>query len=224
MTYTVVPATGTSNQIVQLDATPPVRVTNAGRLVTIVGSGLADVNMATTHYLPLIRIPTNALLVKLELSLDTAPSTSLTGSVGLAFSDGNDGTPNALKSTHKLSAGTCNIFSQSFFLYQTDVTAYVALWKDITFGNYTGNSVADGFYVPSASDLPLWKATQGSLRGVSKLGAATSGAAPGAFTSGVSDPGGFFDICWFATTTGVNTSAVTVNLRATYVESTGAVY
>lgn len=221
MTYTVVPATGTANQIVQLDATPPVRLSAgaSGRLQTIVGSGLADINMATTHYLPLIRIPTNAVVHKLEICCDTAPTTSLTGSVGLAFSDGNDGTPNALKSTHKLSGGTCNIFSQSFFFYAAAITAYVGLWTDITFQNYTGNSAADGFYVPSASNLPLWQATQGSLNGVSKLGAATSGAAPGAFTSGVSDPGGFFDICFFSTTTGVNTAAVTVNLRCTYLET-----
>lgn len=227
MSYTVVPANGTANQIVKLDSNPPVRLTGVGRTVTIVGSALAPINMPTTNFLPLVRVNTSVLVQKVEICLDTAPSTSLTGSIGLTFSDaynkfpGGDGTSANLASTYALTGAAPSIVSQSFFFYQAAITSYVGLWTDVTFQNYTGNSVTDGFYVPSASKLPLWQATQGSLDGVGNLGKATSGASPGAFTSCTSDPGGFFDICWFETTTGVNTSAVTINLRVTYIE-TGA--
>lgn len=223
MTYTVVPANGTAQQIVKADANPPVRLTGGmGYSMEIVGSALAPINMPTTNFLPLIRVPTNCIVRKLEISLDTTPSTSLTGSVGLTFSDayatvpGGDGTPANLASTYKVSGATANIVSQSFFFYQAAITTYHGFWQDITFQNNTGNSVTDGFYVPSASFQPLWQALSvgSNINGNTNLGAATSGASPGAFSTCQTDPGGFFDICWFETTTGVNTSAVMISLRA----------
>jgi hypothetical protein len=220
MSYTVVPASGTGNQIVQLDSTPPVRLTagNGGQVKTFVitGSATAPVNMPTTNFLPIVRIPTNSVVHKVEIALDTAPSTSLTGSIGLTFSDAfnasppGDGTQGQYASTYALTSATPSIVSQSFFFYQAAITSYVGLWTDVTFQNYTGNSVTDGFYVPSASILPLWQAL------TTGIGKATSGASPGAFTSCATEPFGFFDVVWFETTTGVNTSAVKISLRVTY--------
>ena len=228
MAYTVVPANGTAQQIVKLDANPPVRLTGWGGVsATVIGSALAPINMPTTNFLPIIRVPTNCIVQKLEISLDTAPSTSLTGSIGLTFSDaynqfpGGDGTPANYASTYKVSGASPSIVSQSFFFYQAAITTYHGFWQDITFQNNTGNSVTDGFYVPSACNQPLWQALSvgSNINGNSNLGAATSGAAPGAFSSCQTDPGGFFDICWFETTTGVNTSAVMITLRASILVS-----
>lgn len=216
MAYTVVPASGTASQIVNLDATPPVRATagqagGAQRNLVIIGSATAPINMPTTNFLPLVRIPTNAVVRKVSLSLDTTPSTSLTGSLGLTFSDaynanGNgDGTPQQYASTYALTNAVPSIVSQSFFMFANAITTYHGFWQDVTFQNNTGNSVTDGFYVPSASGKPLWQAlTTGT-------GAATSGASPGAFTTCQNDPFGFFDVVFFETTTGVNTSAVVIS-------------
>jgi len=214
MAYTIVPASGTATALVNLDASPAVRPT-AGvngpvHPFTVVGTATAPINMPTTNFLPILRVPTNAGIEKLEISIDTAPSTSLTGSIGLVFSPANDGTPAAYQSAYALTGAAPSIVSQSFFFYAAAITSYVGLWTDITFQNHLGNSVTDGFYVPSSYGLPLWQAlTTGA-------GKATSGASPGAFTSCQSDPGGFFDIVYFETTTGVNTSACLVSLRATY--------
>lgn len=218
MAYTVIPASGTSPAIVSLGATPPVRTTAgqgaASSPIIISGFGLAPINMPTTNFLPLLRVPSNAIIKKLELMCDAAPSTSLTGSVGIVFSSVLDGTSPPNLSVYNGSSSVPAIVSQSFFLYQTAIQSYVGAWKDITFGNATGNSVTDGFYVMSASNQPLWQAlTAGGNGG---LGKASSGSAPSAFTSCVTDPYGFFDICWFETTTGVNTGAVMVGAQATY--------
>jgi hypothetical protein len=218
MAYTVVPASGRSTVITNLEATPAVRTT-AGQggscnAMVLTAFGVAPINMPTTNFLPLIRIPSNAIIHKLEICLDTAPSTSLTGAIGLCFSDTADGTPAALQSTYALTGAAPSIVSQSCFFYNAAITSYVGLWTDITFQNYTGNSVTDGFYVPSASVKPMWQAL--SAGGIGGLGKATSGASPGAFTSCASDPFGFFDITYFETTTGVNTSAVNIGLRCTF--------
>lgn len=219
MAYTVVPASGQSVAITNLGASPAVRNTagqgGAGKSFILQGYGLAPVNMATTNFLPLVRVPTNAIIQKVEIALDTAPSTSLTGSLGYTFSNANDGTPTGYQSTYATSSAVANIVSQSFHFYQAAITSYVGLWTDVTFQNYTGNSVTDGFYVPSAANKPLWQAmTAGG--NVANLGKATSGTGSSAFASCQTDPGGFMDLCWFETTTGINTSAVTINLRVTF--------
>jgi hypothetical protein len=218
MAYTVVPASGRSTAILNYGATPHLRpyAGEGGPAYEFVveGSGLAPINMPTTNFLPLVRIPSNAIIKRVELALDAAPSTSLTGSVGLVFSDTDDGTTQALRSTYATSGATPAIFSQSAFLYQTAITTYTAGFTDITFKNASGNSVTDGFYVPSASLKPIWQALNAGGQG--GLGAATSGAAPGAFTSGASDPGGYFDVTYFETTTGINTGTVWMTCRVTF--------
>jgi hypothetical protein len=225
MAYTVVPASGTSTAIVDLDASPAVRLTagqgGAGKQFVVEASALAPINMPTTDFLPMIRIPTNATVKKLEIALDTAPSTSLTGAIGLLFSAANDGTPQGYQSTYALTGAVPYFASQSFFFYNAAITSYTGLWTDITFQNYTGNSVTDGFYVPSACNQPLWQAMTkgGAVAGLGKatVDGANTGSSPGrAFAICQTDPGGFFDITYFETTTGVNTSAVTINLRCTY--------
>lgn len=212
MAYTIVPANGTANQIVQLDSTPPVRVTagatgGTNRLQVVIGTVTVPINMPTTNFLPLVRIPTNSIVKRVTLALDAAPSTSLTGSLGLTFSDAynasppGDGTPPQYASTYALTGAAPSIVSQSFFLQATAITGYTGKWNDVTFANFANSGAAtDGFYLPSAAGLPLWQAL------VTGAGAATAGASPGAFTSCTGgDPGGFFDVVWFETTTGVNT-------------------
>jgi hypothetical protein len=228
MAYTIVPASGRSTAIVNLEATPPVRASagmgGTARTVCIEGYGLAPINMPTTDFLPLVRVPSQAIIKKVEIALDTAPSTSLTGAIGLLFSDCNDGTPQSLQSTYALTGSVPSFVAQSFFFYNAAITSYVGLWTDVTFQNYTGNSVTDGFYVPSAAGKPLWQALTagGSVAGLGKatVNGANTGSSPGtAFANCQTDPGGFMDVTWFETTTGVNTSAVTINLRVTYAEA-----
>ena len=223
MSYTVVPAGGTGAAIVSLDATPPVRATagQGGKMVIhqIDGFGIAPVNFPTTDFLPLVRIPTNAIVKNVSLLADSFPSTSLEVSIGLLFSDTNDGTPSIYQSVYKLTGATPSIVSQSFFAYNYSLSTSLPAngQVDLTYQNGVagGNSVTDGFYVPSASQKPLWQAL--TAGGIGNLGKATSGAAPGAFASCQTDPGGFFDVTIFSTVTGVNTSAVNLGLRVTYI-------
>lgn len=227
-TATIVPANGTGAAIVSLDATPPVRATaGQGGLVStfiVEGFGIAPINFPTTDFLPLVRIPTNAIVKKVEVLQDTFPSTSLEFDVGLTFSDAvSDGTPAAYKSTYALTSATPSIVSLSCFAFNYSLSTSLSLngITDITFQNGVagGNSAADGFYVPSASMKPIWQAL--SAGGIGGLGKATSGASPGAFTSCATDPGGFFDVCIFSSVTGVNTAAVNLGLRVTYTIAAG---
>jgi hypothetical protein len=218
MAYTVIPASGASTAIVNLDATPAVRAT-AGqggitRVFTIEGSALAPINMPTTNFLPLVRIPSNAIIKEVLLGLDVAPSTSLTGSLGLTFSPALDGTDVSLQSVYNGASSLPAIVSQSCFLYATAITTYTAGFTDVTFKNAAGNSVTDGFYVPSAINKPIWQAL--GFGGAGTLGIATSGASPGAFTTCQTDPKAYFDVCFFSTTTGINTSAVWLTCRVKY--------
>ena len=218
MAYTIIPASGTGAAIVSLNATPPVRSTagqgGLSQPVALVGSALVPINMPTTNFLPLVRIPTNAIIHRVELALDAAPSTSLTGSLGLCFSSAMDGTSASNQSTYSGASSVPAIVSQSCFMFATAITAFINGYTDVTFKNSAGNSVTDGFYVPSASMQPIWQAL--TVGGAGGLGKATSGASPSAFTSCATDPGGFFDIVWFETTTGVNTGTAQMTCRATY--------
>ena len=76
-------------------------------------------------------------------------------------------------------------------------------WTDETFQNVAGNSVTDGWYVPSASNQPLWMAAaQGGYQATKNfagLGAASGSTTPPYHLA--SDPGGFFDICVTLTST-----------------------
>src|SRR5574340_584205 len=212
MTYTVVPSGGQGGAILNLGGTPAVRAT-AGQggltgVFTLSGYATVPINMPTTNLLPLVRGPSNPIIKSVKIALDAAPSTSLTGSLGLVFSNANDGTSAIYQSTYATSNAVASIISQSCFLYQTAISTYYGGLTDVTFANAAGNSVTDGFYVPSASLQPIWQAL--SAGGAAGLGKATSGTGASAFTSCATDPGGFFDVTWFETTTGVNTGTCTL--------------
>lgn len=241
--YTLVPASGIGAGIVNLNATPSVRATagQGGVAHAFINEGfaVAPINFPITNFLPLVRIPTLAIVKKVELLFDTYPSTSLTLSIGLTFSNGGagalvgaspvsgfmDGTPPSNMSVYSTTAQTAvlsQVVSFSFFAlnFAASTTLPLSGVMDVTFlnGLAGGNSVTDGFYVPSASNKPLWQAL--SAGGIGGLGKATTGAASAtvgnAFTSCQSDPGGFFDVCVGSNTVGVNTSAVNIGCRVTY--------
>lgn len=240
--YTLVPASGIGAAIVNLNANPSVRVTagQGGVAHAFINEGfaVAPINMPITNFLPLVRIPTNAIVKKVEILCDTFPSTSLTLSCGLTFSNGgagaatgatpspgfSDGTAAANLSEYSTTAQTSalsQVVSFSFFALNFAVTTALPLngVGDITFMNGLagGNSVTDGFYVPSASNKPLWQAlSAGGIGGLGKATGATSTTVGNAFTTCQTDPGGFFDVCLASNTVGVNTSAVNVGLRVTY--------
>src|SRR5579864_5605530 len=93
--YTLVPASGIGAAIVNLNATPSVRASGGqGGIYTpimVEGFAVAPINMPITNFLPCVRIPSNAIVKKVELLVDSYPSTSLTLSVGLTFSNGGSG-------------------------------------------------------------------------------------------------------------------------------------
>lgn len=246
--YTLVPALGIGASITHGNATPATRDTagqGGGSYAFVVdGFAVAPINMPITNFLPLVRLPTYAIVKKVELLLDTFPSTSLTLSVGLTFSNGGsgatvgaspvsgvtDGTPVPNLSVYSTTAQTAvlsQVVSFSFFALNFGATTSLPLGgvMDLTFHNGLagGNSVTDGFYVPSASNKPLWQAL--TAGGIGGLGKATAGAASAtvgnAFTSCQTDPGGFFDVCVASNTVGVNTSAVNLGIRVTYVNAAG---
>ena len=199
MSYT---ASAKSAVITNLDASPIVRAT-AGqgapvRLVTQMATITPGATDGTTVCYQMVRVPSNAIIRRVAVILDSA-ATTFTGSVGVVWStqpsDGSD---------QNASVGTTpTIISQSFFAYQmamatfayvpgTDPANVVGLSApvDITFANSGGNSVTDGYYKPSFSNKPFWQA-------MALSGAATTG---GAF-AWTKDPGGYFDITHFVTTT-----------------------
>ena len=241
--YTLVPALGIGTAITNLNKSPSVRTTagQGARSVLYIDEGyaVAPINMPITNFLPLVRIPTQAIVKKVELLCDTFPSTSLTLSVGLTFSNGGsgalvgaspqsgfpDGTTNANLSQYSTTAQTSaisQVVSFSFFALNFGVTTSLPLngVGDVTFMNGLagGNSVTDGFYVPSASQQPLWQALSvGGIGGLGKATGATSTTVGNAFTTCQTDPGGFFDVCIASNTVGVNTAAVNIGLRVSYV-------
>lgn len=240
--YTLVPASGIGAAIVALNGTPGVRKT-AGQggssvMYSIDGFAIAPINMPITNFLPMVRIPTNAIVKKVELLLDAFPSTSLTLSVGLTFSNGGQGATTGATPTSGLVDGTSlpnlsqysttaqtsaisQVVSFSFFALNFGATTALPLGgvMDLTFHNGIagGNSVTDGFYVPSASNQPLWQALSvGGIGGLGKATGATSATVGNAFTTCQTDPGGFFDVCVASNTVGANTSAVNLGLRVWY--------
>jgi hypothetical protein len=244
--YTLVPALGIGAGITALNATPGTRKTagqgGTGTIVCNEGFAVAPINMPITNFLPLVRIPTNCIVKKVELLVDSYPSTSLTLSVGLTFSNGGsgatvgatagvsgfpDGTPAAYLSEYSTTAQTSalsQVVSFSFFAlnYAVTTTAPVGGAIDVTFLNGVagGNSVTDGFYVPSASNKPLWQAlSAGGIGGLGAATGATSATVGNAFTTCQTDPGGFFDVCVASNTVGVNTAAVNVGLRVWHTTS-----
>ena len=190
----------------------------AGRVVMATGTVLYAATTATTVATRMVRIPSNAVVVRLEAALDLAggTATTLTGATGLLFSG------NALDGTSIINAGSLTPYSSSFFTATTAMAGYTTSFTDITFLNSAGNSATDGYYVPSASTLPIWLAvTQGGPGPSQTAGAwAGTGAASGSTLPSYhvsSDPGGFFDIFFQPTTTTSLTAAMNFSMRVTYI-------
>lgn len=199
------------------------------------GTAVIAINAATSNLVRLIRIPSNAIVTRVRLMLDTAPSTSLTGAVGLWYSDST----NETDGTSLVNTGNLTAISSAFFLPATVITTWntpsgtatvtaAGAPIDITFANAAG-AYTDGQYIPSQAFLPIWQAVANSLAlqttpvgaftrtGIdSNFGTASAGGV--VYVRSV-DPGGFFDICYQETTTGVNTSAVNMTCFAEYVSA-----
>jgi hypothetical protein len=224
-----------SSVITNLDASPLVRASAGqgapGRLIRTVGLAVAPINMATSNMLRLVRIPSNCIVLCVRLMLDTAPSTSLTGAVGLWYSDSTtDG-------TSVINQGNLTAISSAFFLPATVITTWntpsgVATVTstgapiDITFAN-AGGAYTDGQYIPSNATKPIWQAVATSLAlQTTPVGAFTNSAIDTHFqtaSAGASvyvrsdDPGGYFDICYQETTTGNNTGAINMTAIVDYI-------
>jgi hypothetical protein len=212
------PTTATKTTVItNLDALPAVRPTAGQGGATVVyrsvGVGTIAINQATSALSRLVRIPSNAIVQSVKIVLDAAPSTSLVGNFGLWFSDANDGTSAA-------NQGNLTAISSAFFADTITITTFnVGVTTpfapvDITFGN-SGGTNYDGVYLPSQAINPIWQAVYNSLVGLTTnaAGAFTTASGQHYIPGGAStmgDPGGFFDICFQATSTGVNTSAVKI--------------
>src|SRR5260370_326247 len=231
-----------SDYITLLDSTvsgSPYRITSGmngagGRTVLQAASLSIAAAAATTVNHRFIRVPTNAIIhtVSLVTDLQGGTATTITGNIGLFYSDNaNDGTPT-------LKVGGTTAVSASFFAYQKAMSTYVGVqavgqqaFTDVTFANATGNSATDGFYVPSAATQPLWMAlTSGGLQATYVAGTGqindawnSSWSGTGAVSSTsndfynlTADPGAFLDICFTPTTTTSMDAAHVMTMRCLY--------
>jgi len=172
-----------STAITNLDAAPPVRATAGGpggqySPVMVDARVAVATAMDNTSTYKFFRIPSTALVKKLEIWVDVA-NTTLAFDVGVVYSDqpldevgissGKTGTP---------------MTDNDLFAAAYDAHAIVTP-TEITFqsAEFTG---AD-------SDKPIWSVTDSTL---------------------TTDPGGFFDITAFSTST--SSGAAVVNMRLTY--------
>lgn len=209
-----------STQITAQDGAPFGRLTagagGAGLQATAAGTALISATLATTVAVRLVRIPTSALVKKVEIiiELNGATVTTLTGAIGLLWSDNSqDGTP-------AIDAGSLTPASSSCFAATLAMAGYTLTWHDVTFQNAAGNSATDGFYVPSASIMPIWLAlSQGgpgpqTPNAWAGLGATSLSTAPLYQLS--ADPGGFFDVFFQPTTTTSMSAAVNMTCQVAY--------
>jgi hypothetical protein len=208
------PTTATNSGFVaNLDATPlPIRNSfgaSGGRLVRFVGTITPTPSQAVSVLNRLVRIPSNLIVHKVAIILNN-PATTLTGNIGLWYSDANDGT--ALANQGNLTAISSAFFASALplatFAYVpgTDPAAIVGLSSpvDCTFAA-SGLAFTDGNYVPSQMTNPIWQAVANLLAlQTTPVGAFTLPSGPQAHFEAPSaggvvyvrsdDPGGFFDI------------------------------
>ena len=206
-----------STGITNLDSTPPLRGTagtdnGAGRVVISTGIAAVPAALATTAGVRLVRIPSNAIVkaVKVGLDINGLTFTTLTGALGLVFSDNQfDGTTFNYNNANPFSSGCFAATTSAGF----DFTAAKGNMLDVTYKADLGVSTfTDGIYVPSASDMPIWLAiTQGGpgpqTPGVWGGYGATSSATGTNSYQLSTDPGGYFDV-FFQPTTTTNVSAI----------------
>jgi hypothetical protein len=226
-----------SDLITELDALPQYRPVAgqglAGRLMSaeaVVSVGATD---ATTVVYRMVRLPSYAIIKKVEhaLELDGGTATTFTGSIGLYWSDNTvntDGTPT-------LKVGSATAISASCFAYQLACASHTpaAGLTDVTFRNVTGNSVTDGYYRPGMTNMPIWLALTSGENVPPAYNSATnqpnnaytatfSGTGAISSTSNdwyklTQDPGGMIDVCFNPTTTNSLDAAHNYFMRVLYV-------
>ena len=217
-----------STIITNLDATPPVRGTSGqgalGRVVRYQSTMTPTASQATSVLMRFIRIPSNCIVSRVGIILD-APATTLTGNIGLWYSDTSDG-------TGLLNQGNLTAISSAFFAAAlvmatyayvpgTDPANVVGLSSpvDVTFAN-SGGAYTDGQYLPSQSANPIWQAVANNLAlQTTPVGAFTkssigtpdftTASAGGSVYVRSTDPGGFFDIGLQLTSTGSSANVKT---------------
>ena len=221
MSQQAAPTSTTKSDIITgLDATPASRYTigqgGAGRVV--IASAVASIaaTQATTVATRFVRLPVESIIKKVEFVVEAAGATmtTLTGAIGLLWSD------NSFDGTSPLYVGSLVPAASACFMSATAAVGFTSM-TDVTYKNVTGNSVTDGFYVPSASEMPIWLAlsqggpspqTPGAWAG---FGAVSLSTAPLYQLS--ASPGGFFDVFFQATTTTSLSAACNVTMQVTYI-------
>jgi hypothetical protein len=216
------PTTATNSGIItNLDATPIIRATSgfgaAGALQRAVGTITPTASQATSVLNRLVRIPSNAIVHRVAIICDTAPTT-LTGNIGLWYSDTSTdgtGTANVANLTAISSAFFASALAMATFLYLpgTDPSNTIGLSApvDVTFAAQT-LLFTDANYVPSQAVFPIWQAVANLLAlQTTPVGAFTQTSQQAHFntpSAGASvyvrsdDPGGYFDVCLQLTSTG----------------------
>ena len=219
-----------SDVITGMDANPNVRFSagqgGAGRVVIQSSTINVSATLATTTGLRLVRIPSNSIVkaVKIGIDLAVGTATSAVAVFGLLFSD------NQYDGTTAANTANANQFSSACFAATTGagyslgaaLVNAVGLMKDITYQAALGvTTFTDGFYVPSASEMPIWLAitqggpspqTPGAWAGTGATSLSTS---PSYQLS--ADPGGFFDVYMQPTTTFSIAGAFQLTTEVTYI-------
>lgn len=227
-----------STVITNLDASPMVRTTAGfgaqAPLVRVQSTMTPTASQATSVLMRFCRVPSNAIIQRVAIILDAA-ATTLTGNVGVWFSDVADGTGllNQGNLTAISSAFFCSALAMATFAYVpgTDPANVVGLSApvDITFAN-SGGAFTDGQYLPSESINPLWKAIAdnlalqttpvGPFTNASKSTPDfTTASAGGSVFVRSTDPGGFFDIGLQLTSTGSSANVKTTMIVDYYKQS-----
>ena len=231
-TPSTLPTSFTKSDIITgMDGTPSSRYSagqgGAGRVVIQTATVAVSSTLATTVGLRLVRIPTNAIVKAVKLGTDNGTAvtaTSAVATIGLVFSDNaNDGT--SYLNTVNAAPFSCGAFAATTGAGYTLGAALVniaGLMKDVTYQACLGVSTfTDGFYVPSASEMPIWLAltqggpspqTPGAWAG---YGATSLSTSPSYQLN--SDPGGFFDVFLQPTTTFNISAGFQLTCEVTYI-------
>jgi hypothetical protein len=182
-----------STAITDLDATPPVRLGNGAGAAYMPQSIEAYVTPTTavtaTSLYRMIRLPSDAIVKKVEVSWTGSGLTTFTADVTVYYSDntldmvgigqGDSGLVNSLSGT------------SSLFAHAEAVGGFtVGVPTDVTFLN---SAAATGYNWTTYTE-PLWQAA-----GLS------------------SDPGGFFDIVFYTTATNSTAATAQIGMKVTFV-------
>lgn len=222
------PTTATlSNSIIAASTSPLTRFSPSqafGRMVSGRGMITPTASQATSVLNRMVRIPSNMIVTKVAIILDSA-ATTLTGNIGLWYSDDTrDG-------TSVTNAGNLTAISSAFFASAHPMATYTYLVGtnpanvvglsapvDMTYAAAT-LAFTDANYVPSQSIYPIWQAVANLLAlQTTPVGAFTQTSIQPHFqtaSAGASvyvrsdDPGGYFDVCLQLSSTGSSANVKT---------------